>query len=425
MLEVTQLHKTYISEGKQVPAVRGVSFTIEQGDVYTLLGPSGCGKTTILRCVAGLEKPESGEIVLGGKVLFSSATRREVPVHKRDIGMLFQSYAIWPHLTIFDNVAFPLKYGHKWHRQAGDHPERKGHPHEHEGRPRREREDRPAHDEHDHRYFRLHHPAYRYHRRDEKEEIKHRVARVMEMVRLGGMEERRATLLSGGQQQRVALARAIIGHPSILLLDEPLSNLDARLRDSVRKELRLLVKQHNLTVLYVTHDQVEALALSDRIAVMRDGVIVQEGTPAEICLAPQCAFVGEFVGRANRLDGVVVEEKADDICVVKTELGVFEGRVCGDRVPTGQQAAFLMRPDVIEVSPQESGRGVNTLVGTVVTAIFTGTVTEISVACQDLTLEVQGHGMIKLDMCQKVHLYFPPDQCRVLALSDDDLKNKA
>lgn len=245
----------------------------------------------------------------------------------------------------------------------------------------------------------------------------------MDMVRLGGMEDRSATLLSGGQQQRVALARAIVGHPSILLLDEPLSNLDARLRDSVRKELRLLVKRHNLTVLYVTHDQVEALALSDRIAVMRDGVIVQEGTPAEICLSPECAFVGEFVGRANRLDGAVVEEKrADGICLIKTDLGEFEGRVCADSIPTGERVAFLVRPDVIQVFDHEPSLGANTLEGTVITSIFTGTVTEISVLCQEVTLEAQVQGMIDLKMGQTVYLHFPADRCRILVPTENDRK---
>lgn len=380
MLEVTNLYKSYTVEGKPVPAVRGVSFTINQGDVYTLLGPSGCGKTTILRCVAGLEKPESGEIILEDQVLFSSSTRTSVPTHKRNIGMLFQSYAIWPHLDIFENVAFPLMHGHRKH----------------------------------HHYK---------HRKQHREEIREDVSRVLGMLRLGGMEDRPATLLSGGQQQRVALARAIIHQPSILLLDEPLSNLDARLRDEVRKELRVLVKKHNLTALYVTHDQIEALSLSDRIAVMQDGLIIQEGSPTEICLSPTCSFVGEFVGRANRINGVVVEEAdLNHMCTVKTDLGQFKGIATGGRVNKGQEAAFLIRPNVITVYNHKLESEVNTIEATVDSAIFTGTLTEIGVSCQQVTLEVQTPGMLQLEMGEKVYLHFPPEHCRVLLSDTQDKK---
>jgi iron(III) transport system ATP-binding protein len=379
MLEVTNLHKTYVAEGKPVPAVRGVSFNIKQGDVYTLLGPSGCGKTTILRCVAGLETPESGEIVLEDQVIYSSAKHISVPTHKRNIGMLFQSYAIWPHLNIFENVAFPLMHG-----------QRRGH-----------------------------------HRKNKKE-IKQDVARAMEMVQLSGMENRAATLLSGGQQQRVALARAIIHQPSILLLDEPLSNLDARLRDEVRKELRLLVKKHNLTVLYVTHDQIEALSLSDRIAVMQNGQIIQEGPPSEICLSPTCAFVGEFVGRANRLNGVVVEEEnALRMCTVKTDLGQFRGVSSGAKVAKGDKVAFLIRPATIMVYQHKPESELNTVEATVTTAIFTGTMTEIVSSCQQVTLEVQSPGVMQLEMGQKVYFHFPPEHCRVLASDDEEKKEPA
>lgn len=367
MLQVTDLHKTYSVEGKSVEAVRGVNFTINEGDVYALLGPSGCGKTTILRCVAGLEQPEKGEIMLEGQIMYSSVTHESVPTYRRNIGMLFQSYAIWPHLTIFDNVAFPLIYGKKRHR------------------------------------------------RKHRKKIREDVSLVLDMVQLGGMEDRPATLLSGGQQQRVALARAIIRQPSILLLDEPLSNLDARLRDDVRKELRLLVKKHNLTALYVTHDQVEALSLADRIAVMRNGLIIQEGSPAEICLSPESSFVGEFVGKANRIDGVVVEEvDSNNMCTVKTDIGQFKGIASGGRVAKGEDAAFLIRPSTVIVYDHKPDIEANTIESTVDAAIFTGTMTEIVASCQQVPLEVQASGMIQLEMQQKVYLHFPPEHCRIL-----------
>jgi iron(III) transport system ATP-binding protein len=404
MLEVRNLHKSFVAEGKAVQAVQGVSFSIKQGDVYTLLGPSGCGKTTILRCVAGLETPESGEIVLADRVLYSSAAHKVVPVHKRDIGMLFQSYAIWPHLTIFENVAFPLIHGNKGHEH---HRDRDGE-HHRDGEERR-------------RHHRRRGGGHRLGRNSE--EVKREVAKAMEMVRLSGMENRSATLLSGGQQQRVALARALVRHPKILLLDEPLSNLDARLRDSVRKDLRLLVKTYNLTVLYVTHDQVEALALSDRIAVLRNGVIIQEGTPAEIALSPERVFVGEFVGKANRIDGVIVEEEdSNRMCVVKTGLGSFRGQASGEKMVKGAIGSFLVRPDVMRVCDRKPDSEANTLEATVRTSIFTGTMTEIMVSVQEIPLEVQEHGVVRLEMGQKVYLQFPADQCRVLTPTADDLK---
>lgn len=404
MLEITDLYKTYVSEGKKVAAVRGVSFSVGEGDVYTLLGPSGCGKTTILRCVAGLEKPESGEIVLGDRVLYSSATNREVPTHKRHIGMLFQSYAIWPHLTIKQNIAFPVIYGHK----GGHHGAKDKHGANARGK------DHRRHTHHREQPRRL----FRWHR--DRSHIDERVAEVMKMVQLSGMEDRSATLLSGGQQQRVALARAIITHPDILLLDEPLSNLDARLRDTVRKELRVLVKKFKLTVLYVTHDQSEALALSDRIAVLRDGVIVQEGSPAEICMAPVDPFVAQFVGRANMFEGSIVEtEDNERICAVETGLGTLRGKCSAAKLSKGEKAVFLVRPDVIEISAKPPKDAVNTLEGSVLASLFSGTVSEVSVQCADKTIEVHKQGIVDLTMGEKVYLRLPEGECRVLPTPED------
>ena len=243
----------------------------------------------------------------------------------------------------------------------------------------------------------------------------------MDMVRLSGMEDRSATLLSGGQQQRVALARAIINHPDILLLDEPLSNLDARLRDTVRKELRMLVKEFKLTVLYVTHDQSEALALSDRIAVMRDGVIVQEGTPAEICMAPVDPFVAQFVGRSNSIEGVVVDGgDSGDICTVKTHLGVLKGK-CGPKgLAKGDKVILLARPDVIEISAEPMKDAANTLKGRVLASLFSGSMSEVSVECEDATMEVHRQGVVDLSMGDTVYLRLPEDECRVLGAPDDN-----
>ena len=254
MLTVKGLAKSFPAVEGAVRAVDGVTFCIAQGQCYALLGPSGCGKTTILRCVAGLERADEGSIAIGGRVVSDGDSF--VPVHERPIGMVFQSYAIWPHLDVFDNVAYPLEV------------------------------ERP---------------------RIARAEIEKRVADVLALVGLQTMARRPATRLSGGQQQRVALARAIVRRPSLLLLDEPLSNLDARLRDSMRRELSTLIRQIGVTALFVTHDQVEALSLADRVAVMDQGRIVQEGAPADIYERPKSLFVAQFLGAANVLTGRVEE----------------------------------------------------------------------------------------------------------------------
>jgi ABC-type Fe3+/spermidine/putrescine transport system ATPase subunit len=233
MLRVLDLHLSYQSKNGPVNAVRGVSFTVQQGQFYTLLGPSGCGKTSTLRSIAGLETPTRGEIEIGTTVVYSSANRMLVPTHKRDIGMVFQSYAIWPHMTVFDNIAFPLLHG------SHNVP---------------------------------------------KNQVRDRVMRVLSLVQLQGLADRPAPDLSGGQQQRVALARAIAKEPQVLLLDEPLSNLDAKLREDMRHEIKDLVRRLATTTLYVTHDQLEALSMSDTVALMKDGVVVQEGNPRDLYL---------------------------------------------------------------------------------------------------------------------------------------------
>ena len=368
MLKVTNLHKTYYVEGKPVPAVRGVSFNIDEGDVYTLLGPSGCGKTTILRCIAGLEQPDEGEIELAGRVLYSSSKGSLVPPYQRNVGMVFQSYAIWPHMNVFDNVAFPLAYGGRKHS---------------------------------------------------RQEVKEYVARAMRLVQLEGVENRSATLLSGGQQQRVALARALVYQPSILLLDEPLSNLDARLRDDVRKELKELVKRLNLTVLYVTHDQVEALSLSDRIAVMRDGIIIQEDSPADIYLSPQKAFVGEFVGKANRISGVIAEvDKVIGMYTVRTDLGQFQGMCSKGVLRKGDEAVMLIRPNIITLDTSKPGVEANIIEAEIKVLTFTGALTECVAWSQEVPLEVQVSGLVQLEMGQRVYLHFPPEQCCILPVSE-------
>ena len=231
-----------------VPAVRAISFTARRGEVLTFLGPSGCGKTTTLRAIAGLETPRQGRIAIGGQTVFDAARSENLPPERRGLAMVFQSYAIWPHMTVFENVAFGLRARGVASRDLPD-----------------------------------------------------AVRRSLDLVGLGAFADRPATRLSGGQQQRVALARSIAGDPAVILLDEPLSNLDAQLRLTMRAEFKALQRRLELTAIYVTHDQEEALVLSDRILVMRDGIIEQEGTPAEIHDAPKSRFVAEFVGVSNIL----------------------------------------------------------------------------------------------------------------------------
>ncbi|MFI7671529.1 ABC transporter ATP-binding protein [Nocardia sp. NPDC049526] len=226
--------------------VRDLDIDIADGESLVLLGQSGCGKTSTMRCIAGLETPDAGRIAIGDRVVYDSAKGRTVPPHKRNVGMVFQSYAVWPHRTVFENVAFSLKM-----QKVG------------------------------------------------KQEIRTRVLEALDLVGLRELADRGASLLSGGQMQRVALARSLVMRPSVLLLDEPLSNLDARLRERLRMELRELQLRLGLTTVYVTHDQVEAFALADRIALMQQGRIVQIGTPEEIYTKPTCASIADFLGVGN------------------------------------------------------------------------------------------------------------------------------
>ena len=228
-IRIEGLTRDYYSEGKRIRALNNVDLTIPANQIFTLLGPSGCGKTTLLRCVVGLETPDSGKITIGGEVVWSKEEGIFVAPEDRGLGMVFQTYAIWPHMNVFDNVAYPLQ-----------------------------------------------------NRKVPREEIRERVKGVLDFVQMEGFEKRPATKLSGGQQQRVALARALIAEPKVILFDEPLSNLDAKLREETRKELRTFLTELQITAVYVTHDRVEALALSDRIAVMKAGSIVEEGEPRKI-----------------------------------------------------------------------------------------------------------------------------------------------
>jgi iron(III) transport system ATP-binding protein len=322
-IRIEGLRKHYQSEDRIIKALDDVDLTIPANHIFTLLGPSGCGKTTLLRCIVGLESPDAGEIRIGGEVVWSSAKGIFVPPEKRGLGMVFQTYAIWPHMTVFDNIAYPLQV-----------------------------------------------------RRVPRDEIRERVARVLRFVQLEGMERRPATKLSGGQQQRVALARALVAEPKVILFDEPLSNLDAKLREETRKELRQFLGELNITAVYVTHDRVEALALSDTIAVMQAGRIVEMGTPQKIYFDAQHRYVADFIGRANQI-AAVVRGHVDGTTVAETGLGAIH---CRKRdLPDGSPATLCIRPEFVRVEAADTAATVNRLEGTVESLEFVGEVYEAQV----------------------------------------------
>lgn len=315
MISVKQLLKIYKSGADSVRAVDGVTIDVAAQEFFVLLGLSGSGKTTLLRCVAGLEKPDGGEIAIGNFLVSSAERGFFLGPEERGLGMVFQSYAVWPHMTVYQNVAFPLVNG-----------------------PRR--------------YASI--------------DIKKRVMHALELVQLAGLAERPAPFLSGGQQQRVALARALAVEPKVLLMDEPLSNLDARLREEVRDEIKNLAKEFGIAVLYVTHDQVEAMALADRVAVMSKGKVLQCAPPRELYDAPSSREVCEFLGSTNLLDGVVGNGGH-----IETELGPIS---CAIADPKLKNVSVAIRPEEIQLSPASTGLE-NEFAAEVVSSTFLGELT--------------------------------------------------
>ena len=365
MIRITNLKMTYRSADTEHQAVRGVSIEIKQGQFYTLLGPSGCGKTTTLRCVAGLERPDSGQIMVGDEIVYDSASNIWVAPNNRHIGMVFQSYAIWPHMTVFENVAFPLRYLKPKPRRA---------------------------------------------------EMREKVRNALSLVQLGGLEDRPAPFLSGGQQQRLALARALVAEPRVLLLDEPLSNLDAKLREEMRLELRELVKRLNVTTLFVTHEQIEALTMSDVMAVMKDGLIVQEGRPTEIYGAPGQTFVADFIGKTNFLKAKVVSRDGAGsnmrLARVDTPIGPLACRMAGDAVQ-GDAVTIAVRPENVEIKAGASTED-NSAAGEVDAVVYLGNLLDCVVNIRGERIRVQLHPSQTLAKGDKVSLRFPMEHCLVL-----------
>ncbi len=363
MIEVKSLVKIF-ADGKNagVKAVDHVSFNVEEGRFYTLLGPSGCGKTTTLRCIAGLEKADEGEIIVAGQKVFSASSRTFVPAYRRPIGMVFQSYAIWPHMTVFENVAFPLRVGKQ---------------------------------------------------KVSNDEIRKKVMTAVEQVELGGYEDRMATQLSGGQQQRLALARALVREPKVLLLDEPLSNLDAKLRERMRVELRELQRRLGITTLYVTHDQIEALSMSNVIAVMSAGVTVQEGTPREIYLQPRSKFVAQFIGSTNQISGQVTNQGTDGIGTVRTEEGEISCGILSD-LTAGDKVVVVVRPESIVLHQNKPAHGDNVLEGKIGAAMFLGEYVDCTIELGKNVLETHQPHSLRVRRGDIVWVELPVGDCMAL-----------
>ncbi|TXL73076.1 ABC transporter ATP-binding protein [Vineibacter terrae] len=341
--------------------VHGISFEVARGEFMSLLGPSGCGKSTTLRCIADLEDASSGVIRIDGQTVSAPAQNLVVPVHERQVGMVFQSYAIWPHMTVAANVGFPLAI-----RKV------------------------PARD------------------------VARQVDNALEIVGMRHLRQRHPAQLSGGQQQRVALARAIVGRPRVLLFDEPLSNLDAKLRESTRAEIKRLQRELDVATVYVTHDQEEALSMSDRVLVMDGGRIAQAGTPKQLYRRPANRFVADFVGRASFID-VTRRDGAG-----WTTAGGLALRLDDTDAPTAPRYQAMLRPETIAISAgggaEAPDDGLNVLRGQVVESHYLGAYTEYMVDVAGARIKV--HAAADFDVGAQVTLRVAPEFCRLVAIDD-------
>ena len=350
--------------GSETLAVDNVSFTVGEGEFVTLLGPSGCGKTTTLRCIAGLETPDEGDILIADEVFTSSRNGVCLPPEKRRLGMVFQSYAIWPHMSVSENVAYGIQ------AQGAS-----------------------------------------------RAEVNEKVANALELVGLSGLGERNATKLSGGQQQRVSLARALAYNPRVLLFDEPLSNLDAKLRERMRVELANLIKELKLTAIYVTHDQAEAMVMSDRIIVMKDGRIQQEGDPHATYNEPSNSFVADFIGVTNILEGTAVERENGKglwVDVPSLQSKILCAKGIERDISIGSDLLVTVRPEYIELGEEGSSDN-NVLRGQVSDAVYLGQSWDCLVQSGSLELRVHIRGDAEIRVGQPVTMSISPSRCVVLS----------
>ncbi len=338
----------------KVVAVDHVSFEVESGELFTLLGPSGCGKTTTLRIIAGFEVPEEG------KVYFDDEDVTFLKPYRRNTAMVFQNYALWPHMTIYDNIAYGLRIRKKKLKLT-------------------------------------------------EEEIRRRVKWALELVKLEGLENRYPLQLSGGQQQRVALARALVVEPRVLLLDEPLSNLDAKLRIEMREEIKSLQKKLGITTIYVTHDQVEAMSISDKIAVMNKGRLMQYGTPREVYFRPHSLFVADFIGRSNIYTGTVVEVGDEYVTVHLDSLGYDVKAIpVKPEVKGMKKVSIVIKPEIIKLVPPNT-RGDNVIVGEVDLVMFLGEKTELRLKVGEEKMIIYVPNYLEPGIGDKIWFQAPPD----------------
>jgi len=356
-IEIQNLFKRF----KKVVAVNHIQLEVNKGEMLTLLGPSGCGKTTTLRCIAGLEIPEEGDIIIDGKPMLSQGF---VQPSKRGIGMVFQNYAVWPHMKVFNNVVYGLKI-----------------------------------------------------QRMSKQRIQEKARQVLGLVGLDGLEDRYPSQLSGGQQQRVALARALVRNPKVLLLDEPLSNLDAKLREKMRFEIKSLVRRMGITSVYVTHDQAEAMVISDRIAVMDSGNVVQIGTAQEIYKKPANKFVADFIGTMNFMSGEIVQVLQDtDSVYVRTEFS--EKMLCktpGITATTpGKKVYASIRPEDVEVFAEPPQARENLFKGTITHKAYLGNLLYFFVSINGTMIRVQVQHHVPQEEGQELYLFLNPQKCMIL-----------
>lgn len=366
LLKVRNLWKKF----DDVVAAREVSFDVPKGSVISLLGPSGCGKTTTLRCIAGLDSPCAGVITIGNTKVNDVEGGIEVPPEKRSIGMVFQSYAVWPHMTVFQNVSFPLRLKKKINSST----------------------------------------------------IRERVLKTLSLVGLADFADRPATNLSGGQQQRVALARALVAEPQLVLFDEPLSNLDAKLREYMRVEILALQKRLGFTAVYVTHDQAEALALSDQLIIMRAGVVEQQGTPREIYLKPRTPFIADFMGASNMIHGRIVEIRGPSTVLVEADEGRFPlvASIPSGNTSLGTPVVVAFRPEMTSVLHGEASDELNRIPGQVEAALFFGEFVEYSVKIGGLRLKARSRSLSLASPGVPICLVVDKEDCMAIPSDKDD-----
>ena len=356
-IEIRDLFKRY----KKVVAVNRIRLEVEQGEMLTLLGPSGCGKTTTLRCIAGLERPEEGDIVIDGRPMLSEGF---VQPSKRGIGMVFQNYAVWPHMKVYSNIIYGLKL-----------------------------------------------------QKIPKKEIRKRAEEVLTLVGLSGLEARYPSQLSGGQQQRVALARALVRNPKVLLLDEPLSNLDAKLREELRFEIKNLVRRMGITSVYVTHDQAEAMVISDRIAVMESGNVVQLGTAQDIYEKPSNRFVADFIGTMNFIPGEIVQVFHDKATVrVGTDFTdtLFCKMSAAMDMPSQSKVYASIRPEDVELFAEAPQGRQNIFKGIITHKAYLGNFLYLFLTVNKTKIRAQVQHYIPQEEGQELFVFLNPEKCKIL-----------